>query len=95
MVWLLLRSPEARAEMLLLATGISRNRIKWELLKNLKLPKPSTNLERKIVALTTQADKAERLAEQYRYDARESLESPLQLNSEGALEILRAFKPPK
>jgi type I restriction enzyme M protein len=94
-VWLLLRSPEARAEMLLLATGIARNRVKWETLKTLKLPRPNPNIVRKIVALTTEADKAEMLAQQYRDKARESIEAALDLNGAEALHILRAFKPPK
>jgi type I restriction enzyme M protein len=94
-VWLLLRSPEARAEMLLLATGISRNRVKWERLKTLKLPKPNAAIVKKIVSLTEDADKAERLAEQYRDKARDSIEEALQLRGEEAHHILRAFKPPK
>lgn len=94
-VWLLLRSPEARAEMLLSATGISRNRVRWDHIKTLKLPKPSVAMVRKIVSLSTEADKAERLAEQYRDRARHSLENALQLNGAEAHHILRAFKPPK
>jgi len=94
-LWLLLRSPEVRAEMLLSATGISRNRVRWAGLRNLKLPKPNAATVHKIVALTTEADKAERLAEQYRDRARQSLEEALQLNGTEARHILRAFKPPK
>ena len=94
-LWLLLRSPEARAEMLLSATGISRNRVSWERIKDLKLPKPNSAIVKKIVSMTEEADKAERLAEQYRDKARDSIEDALHLRGEEALHILRAFKPPK
>lgn len=94
-VWLLLRSPEARAEMLLLATGISRNRVKWDDLRNLQLPKPSPEMVQNIVSLSTKAEEAERQAEQYREEARNSLEKALKLRGSEAFHILRAFKPPK
>jgi type I restriction enzyme M protein len=94
-VWLLLRSPEARAEMLLRATGISRNRIKWETIKTMKFPKPDDSIIENVTNLTKLAEKAEHQAEQHRNDAREAIEMPLQLSNEEALRILRAFKPPR
>lgn len=94
-IWLLLRSPEVRAEMLLLATGIARNRVNWDRLKNLKLPKPTPAIVKKIVSLTEEADKAERLAAQYRDKAKDSIEEALQLKGAEAFHILRAFKPPQ
>lgn len=93
--WLLLRSPEARSEMLLTSTGISRNRVKWEILKNIKFPKPSSKIVNQVVALTNKANEAERLVIENRAKAKDALESPLTLNSDEAWKTLRAFKPPR
>ena len=93
--WLLLRSPESRSEMLLTSTGISRTRVKWEILKTIKFPKPTPEIINQVVSLTNKANEAERLVLENRTKAKDALESPLNLNSDEAWKTLRAFKPPR
>lgn len=94
-VWMLLRSPEARADMLLLATGANRTRVSWENLKNLQLPRPTEQAEESVASILRQAEAAEREALRYREQAKQLIEQPLELDNEEAQRILRAFKPPK
>lgn len=94
-VWMLLRSPEARAEMLLMATGISRSRVKWSELQDIRLPCPDDDTVRAVVNYIEQANSAEQLASQCRTRAKERLEQALSLGGERAEQVLRAFKPPK
>ena len=94
-VWMLLRSPEARADMLLLATGANRTSVKWEKIKDLNLPKPALENSEVVVQKLKDAEQAERNALKLRKQAKKMLESPLELDSEEAQAVLRAFKPPK
>ncbi|MDQ3131543.1 MAG: N-6 DNA methylase [Acidobacteriota bacterium] len=94
-VWLLLRSPEIRAEILLLATGISRNRVKWNTLKELQIPKPTNEIIQQAINLTEKATELEKEAGTHRKEAEDIIEQPLFLDTEEAHRILRAFKPPK
>lgn len=94
-IWMLLRSAEARADMLLLATGANRTRINWDTLKYLQLPRPHQDSISEAISLLDEASKAERLARQYRDQAKRVLEEPLQLDNDTAHAILRAFKPPR
>ncbi len=94
-IWMLLRSPEARADMLLLATGANRTRVRWEIIKDLRLPRPTTDAARDVSALLKQAEDAERVALEYRQKATQLIELPLELDNEEAQAILRAFKPPR
>jgi type I restriction enzyme M protein len=95
MVWILLRSPEARANLLLLATGISRTRVRWENLVELELPIPPNRLVEEVVNNLSNADKLEREAANARKQAKVKLENELYLNDVEAVDILMAFKPPK
>ena len=94
-VWMLLRSPEARADMLLLATGANRTRVKWEKIKDLNLPRPASENSDAVVQKLKDAEQAERNALKLRKQAQKMLESPLELDNEEAQAVLRAFKPPK
>ena len=81
--------------MLLTATGTSRNRVKWESLKHIRLPKPSASIVSKAVTFVNEADDAQGVAKELRRRAEDALESPLNLKSDEAWQILRAFRPPK
>ena len=94
-IWLLLRSPELRAEMLLTSTGISRSRVQWDNLKTIQIPKPSLEMIEHVVALTNKANIAMAKAQQLRSEAKIMLESSLDLATNEAFSILRAFKPPQ
>lgn len=94
-VWMLLRSPEARADMLLLATGANRTRVKWEKIKDLNLPMPASKDSEAVVQKLKDAEQSERNALKLRKQAQKMLESPFELNNEEAQAVLRAFKPPK
>ncbi|GAB3636740.1 N-6 DNA methylase [Hymenobacter arcticus] len=92
---LLLRSPEIRSEILLAATGISRTRIKWSLIKTINLPYPLEEQEKLLLDEIAIAEDAERLALRTRQNVVRSLETPFRLNNQDADDILMAFKPPK
>lgn len=94
-VWSLVRSPEARADLLLLATGIGRTRIQWSEARNLLLPEPTPELSQEIVARLASADLAEREAQTLREDTRRLVEEHLSLDSPTARAIIAAFKPPR
>jgi type I restriction enzyme M protein len=94
-VWSLVRSPQARADLLLLATGIGRTRIQWDEASKLLLPKPTPELTEVITTALTQADKANRQADKLRADTRQTVDEQLSLDSPIARSIIAAFKPPR
>lgn len=94
-VWSLVRSPEARADLLLLATGIGRTRIQWNEARQLRLPKPSADLSERVMIGLARADASERQAQELRNDSRRLLEDQLSLDSADARAIIAAFKPPR
>jgi type I restriction enzyme M protein len=91
----LVRSPEARADLLLLATGIGRTRIQWAEARNLLLPEPTPELNEEIVARLARADQADREGQALRRDTRRLVEEQLRLDSPTARAIIAAFKPPR
>lgn len=95
LVWMLLRSPEVRADMLLLGTGIARTRVKWENVKDIQVPFPEKNLRDEIIQTIIEAEKAENDAEKKRLSAKKELEDAFGLDNDAARQILQAFKPPK
>lgn len=58
-IWALVRSPEARAEILLLATGIGRTRVRWDELRKLRLPVPGQDVRDRIDDAVRRANQAE------------------------------------
>ncbi|WP_462406690.1 N-6 DNA methylase [Gracilibacillus sp. Marseille-QA3620] len=94
LVWLLLRSPEARANLLLSATGISRTRVKWENLANLIIPIPNIDVINNAIYYLSEAEEMLREVELKRRQARETFESAVDINNQVAKDILSAFKPP-
>ena len=95
LVWMLLRSPEARSEFLILATGIGRTRVTWQHAASLMLPKPDDEMTSRVIASLHAAEKKEAEGEALRASATAELEGPLGLSNKTAMEILAAFKPPK
>lgn len=94
-IWMLLRSPEIRADMLLLATGANRTRVSWETMKNLNLPRPALENAEAVAQILKEAERAERHALNLREQGKKMLESSLELDNEESQAILRAFKPPR
>jgi len=94
-LWLLLRSPEARAEMLLTSTGIGRTRVKWDDLKTLQLPIPTTESSKKIAAAIADAEAKEDAATELRERTTADAYDRLRLTSDEAFDIIAGFKPPR
>ena len=94
-IWALVRSPEARAEMLLLATGIGRTRVRWAELKALLLPVPSQDVRGRIDEAVKRANQAEDDMRRLRAEASETAASEMLLDSERSRSIIAAFKPPR
>jgi type I restriction enzyme M protein len=94
-VWSLLRSPEARADLLLLATGGGRTRVRWGEARKLQLPQPTPEMSLAIVDALGRADMADRKAQDLRTTSRATFEDLLYLDSPDARSIIAAFKPPR
>ena len=95
LVWMLARTPEARADLLMVATGISRNRVQGESVLDLRLPLPPDMFAAEIIGVIQEAEAREREAKAAREEITKKLESVMDLDSEEAQTILGAFKPPK
>ncbi|MGK2875496.1 MAG: N-6 DNA methylase [Nocardioides sp.] len=94
-LWALVRSPEARAEMLLLATGIGRTRVRWSELKKLRLPVPDQDVRDRIDDAVMRANEAEEEMRRLRIVANETASLEMLLDSERSRSIIAAFKPPR
>lgn len=94
-IWALVRSPEARAEMLLLATGIGRTRVRWAELKKLRLPVPSPDVRTRIDDAVERANQAEDDMRRLRVEASDTASSEMLLDSPRSRSIIAAFKPPR
>lgn len=94
-IWSLVRSPEARAEMLLLATGIGRTRVRWEELRRLRLPVPGQDVRDRIDDAVRRANEAEEAMRSLRDEASRTASVEMLLDSERSQSIIAAFKPPR
>ena len=94
-VWSLLRTPEARADLLLLATGIGRTRIHWEEARMLRLPKPTPDVAAHIEQGMRDASLAEKRADELKAQVQSVVSAELSLTSKRALDIIAAFRPPR
>jgi len=94
-IWALVRSPEARAEMLLLATGIGRTRVRWSELKKLRLPIPDASVRERIDDAVKRANAAEEDMRRLRAEANEVAAVEMLLDSDRSRSIIAAFKPPR
>lgn len=94
-IWALVRSPAARAEMLLLATGIGRTRVRWDELKKLRLPVPSDDVRQRIGDAVRRANQAEDQMRSLRAEANQTAATEMLLDNERSRSIIAAFKPPR
>lgn len=94
-IWAILRSKEARADMLLVATGANRTRIKWEAISGLELPYPQIRQAKQFAKKIRQLNQKEETLKKEREAAISLLANRLNLDSEDAQKTLQAFKPPK
>jgi type I restriction enzyme M protein len=94
-LWAILRSPELRAEFLAKASGMGRHRIDAEVLLSLQIPAP-TNVELGTRAKAfVDAIELEEQARKLRIAAQADIESALDLTSNEAEQLIKAFKPPR
>lgn len=95
LVWLLARSPEARADLVILASGIGRTRVQWENARNLKLPIPDGETIKKVVNQLRESEELLQRAEAGMASAETLLNETLGLDNEEAWDVIKAFKPPR
>ena len=95
LVWSLLRSPEARADLLILATGIGRTRVKTEQAMKLEVPAVEASVGDQLVSDLRRAEQLEAEASELRRAARQTFEERFGLANTKAEEIIAAFKPPR
>ena len=65
-IWVLLRSPEIRADLLLSAAGANRTRVDWAGMQTIQLPRPTLDTATKIVSEIVEAERLEREAAEKR-----------------------------
>jgi len=94
-VWLLLRSPEIRSDLLLNSTGIGRSRVRWATASDVAVPEPPREITSSVVRDVKKAEKKEQEALELRANAQQRLIEALTLDSDEAGRILAAFKPPR
>lgn len=95
LIWQMLRTPEARADLLLSSTGMGRTRVDWEIVSKLQLPVPSEEVGMATVEAIQQARLLEQQARQLYEAAGISLSEALNLDNAEARALLAAFKPPR
>lgn len=95
LLWALLRTREARAELLTKSTGIGRSRISWVDVASLSLPLPSPDEAASIVAAVQAAEEREVEAQKLRVEATADLDERFGLDNQEARDLLAAFKPPR
>jgi len=95
LVWSLLRSPEARSDLLVLATGIGRTRVKTEQTLKLDVPKVTPAVAAPLVKDLQRAECLEEEARELRRNAQKTFEEHFGLANKKAKEIIAAFKPPR
>jgi type I restriction enzyme M protein len=95
MVWVLLRSPEILADLLLSASGANRTRIDWNGIKGIPVVVPPVKVANKVDEELNEIEKLEKDAAKRREKILSSANKELQLSSAKAAEILDAYKPPK
>jgi type I restriction enzyme M protein len=95
LIWLLLRSPEIRSDLLLNSTGIGRSRVRWSTAGRVALPEPPAKTAREVGRDIKKAEQKEREASELREKAESDLAEALSLDSKEARRILAAFKPPR
>jgi type I restriction enzyme M protein len=94
-IWVLLRSQEILADLLLSASGANRTRIDWDGIKQIQVVIPPSKVATNVDAELTAIEKMERDADRRRSKILSSVDEELQLSSAKAAEILDAYKPPK
>lgn len=94
-IWSLLRSGEARADMVLTSTGIGRTRVNWEILSELVLPIPPKDLQSEIEKAIQEAENAEKRRRELLSSVQNTVGTKVLLDSERAQQIIAAFKPPR
>lgn len=95
LVWLLARSPEARSDLVLLASGIGRTRVTWENVRDLEIAMPSEEVATAASRLIAESDELARNAVNARKQAETEVYQELGLDNEDAWALINAFKPPR
>jgi type I restriction enzyme M protein len=95
LIWQMLRTPEARADLLLSSTGMGRTRVDWAIVSQLQLPVPTTRISEAAIKAVEDARALERKARELYETAAQTLGSSLNLDNTEARALLAAFKPPR
>jgi type I restriction enzyme M protein len=92
---LILRSPECRVDLLLLASGIGRHRVTMRGASQTRIPLPLQATTRDVLADLTEARELQERVRELQERATSRLQSDLGVDTPRATELLQAFKPPK
>ncbi|MGW0212115.1 N-6 DNA methylase [Streptomyces sp. NPDC003233] len=95
LIWQMLRTPEARADLLLSSTGMGRTRVDWNIVSKLQLPVPSEEVSKATVDAIQKARDLEQQARELYQSAGTSIGTALNLDNQEARALLAAFKPPR
>lgn len=95
MLWAILRSPVVLSEILLVATGANRTRVKWDAMKSLSIPYPQETTEKEFVESLLKLEALEKETVSSKKQIIDLAVNSLDLVTNDAEIILSAFKPPK
>ena len=94
-LWGFLRSPEVKARLLSVATGISRHRISWDSLKDIPVPVFPKDRQEALAERYSKLASSIREVERNRFETDTELYEALDLSNAWATQRLTAAKPPK
>ena len=95
LVCVILRSPVVLAELLLVATGANRTRVRWDTMKTVQMPYPASHKAQHFMLAMRDADEREKKAMEDKHREIEATIGSLHLSSNRSQTVLSAFKPPK
>lgn len=94
-LWGIMRSPEIKARILSHATGISRQRVKWDFLQKLPIPLLLPDIQADVAETYLKSVESLKAYEKLKKRASEVLNEKLDLENEWAKQRLIRAKPPK
>lgn len=94
-LWTLLRSPVARADMILLSTGIGRTRISWKQIKELRLPVLDAKQVKELSSIIDELFTTDRRKRNLLSKLQGFITHDVPMSDNEAGQILAAFKPPR
>jgi type I restriction enzyme M protein len=95
LVWMLARSPQSRGDLILLASGMGRTRVRWENARELLLALPEDKTISKALRSLAKSEEYAKKARVEKEEAERLIYDELNLDNKNSWALINAFKPPK